>query len=80
MKYCYECGKKVSFFNSYYHPAIGEKAIVCSKCFDRIEESMEKYCDFILSESIDKEQEQSWNIASIKLKILNWWNHIKIAH
>jgi hypothetical protein len=49
MKRCYECGKELKFWQGYRHPAFGKKELVCSKCFDVLEESMEKYRDFILS-------------------------------
>ena len=49
MKNCYECGKELKFWEGYSHPVLGKKELVCSKCFDILEESMEKYRDFILS-------------------------------
>jgi len=50
MTKCYECGKELKFWNSYNHPTLGRKMLVCSVCFDKIEASMKKYRDFILSE------------------------------
>ena len=50
MKKCYECGKELKFWEGYCHPTLGWKHPVCSKCYDSIEESLDKYCSFILSE------------------------------
>ena len=50
MKTCYVCGKKLKFWQGYYHPVLGKKEVVCSKCFKSVECSLEKYRNFILSE------------------------------
>jgi hypothetical protein len=47
---CYECGRELKFWNSYYHPTLGKKVFLCSRCFDVVEVSMKKYCNFILKE------------------------------
>ena len=49
MKKCYECEKELKFWEGYYHPALGKKEFVCSKCFDSVKQSMENYRNFILS-------------------------------
>ena len=51
MKTCYECGKELKFWEGYFHPGLGHKELVCSDCFNRLEQSMETYRDFILSHS-----------------------------
>ena len=48
-KYCYECGKKISFWESRFHPVLGKKERVCSDCFSIVEESLENYRNFILN-------------------------------
>jgi hypothetical protein len=65
---CYECGKKIRIWNSYHHPSLGKKIFVCSKCYDLIEESMEKYRDFILKEFNDKKKKKKINKYSYKIK------------
>jgi len=57
MKKCYECGKELKFWEGYYHPSLGKKELVCSKCFDNVEESMDKYRNFILSGFKQKKEE-----------------------
>jgi len=77
---CYECGKKLRFWDGYYHPTLGKKVIVCLKCFDQIEESMENYQNFIIREFKNERQRKIIDIKDIKLKFLNWWNHQKSTH
>ena len=43
MKYCYECGKKLRFFEGCIHPTLGKKYLVCYKCFNFISISVEFY-------------------------------------
>ena len=77
---CYECGKKLRFWEGYYHPTLGKKAIVCLKCFYQIEESMENYRNFIIKEFKNERQIKIIDTKDIKLKFLNWWNHLKSTH
>ena len=80
MKKCYECGKELKVWEGYYHPALGKNEFVCSQCFDSVEESMENYCNFILSDF--KQDKKIWNVnnLNIRLKFLNWWNNFKTTH
>ena len=80
MKKCYECGKEIKFWEGYLHPALRRKALVCSKCFKSVEESMEKYRNFILSELKNEELESNVTISDIKSKFFKWWNKIKTIH
>ena len=66
MKECYECGKKLSFWNSYYHPTLGRKVSVCWKCHEKIGMSLKKYRDFVLNEF--KYNNQKNNIGIRKSK------------
>jgi hypothetical protein len=50
MKKCYECGKKLQFWEGYHHPILGKRELVCKECFDILEESILKYSDFIIKE------------------------------
>ena len=49
-KYCYECGKKITFWKSQFHPVRGKKVRVCPQCFDVVLESLEKYQAFVLND------------------------------
>ena len=80
MKKCYECGRELKIWEGYYHPALGQGTLVCSKCFERIAESMEKYRNFILSELKQEELESNVNISDIKSKFFKWRNKIKTIH
>lgn len=51
MKVCEECGKKLGIVEGYQHPTLGKKHLLCSPCFDQVSESVEKWKDFVLSNS-----------------------------
>ncbi len=45
---CNECGKKLGFVAGYRHPTRGKKYLVCSTCFDNVNESVKQWREFIL--------------------------------
>ena len=47
---------------------LGKKNLVCSKCFDIVEESLEKYQDFITSQFVTEEQQHFINDSYTQLK------------
>jgi hypothetical protein len=47
MKACVECGKNLGIIEGYRHPTMGKDNLLCSKCFDTVFESVEKYRGFI---------------------------------
>jgi len=47
MKVCVECGKKLGIFEGYQHPTMGKKKLVCSPCFEHVEESVAKWREFV---------------------------------
>ena len=47
---CYECGKEITFWKSRFHPVLGRTQIVCPECFTIIDDSLEKYRNFILND------------------------------
>jgi hypothetical protein len=49
MKICEECGKKLGFFEGYRHLTLGKEFLLCSSCFDRVDESVTKWREFVLS-------------------------------
>jgi hypothetical protein len=55
MKECAECGKRLGFFNGYYHPILGKKNMVCGHCFLRVDESVAQWREFVLSNSFNPE-------------------------
>lgn len=48
---CEECGKKLGIFEGYRHPTMGKNHFLCNPCFDQVEESMEKWEEFVMSNS-----------------------------
>jgi len=72
MKKCCECGKELKFWEGYCHPALGKKEIVCWNCHEAVEESMENYRNFILSDFEKQDQKKNEVISNIKSKFLNW--------
>jgi hypothetical protein len=55
MAECVECGKRLGFFEGHYHPTLGKKSLVCGSCFVQVEESVDQWRDFILSNSFNPE-------------------------
>ena len=53
MKECEECGKKLGIFEGYQHPTLGKKHLVCSPCFDQVEESVAKWREFVVANSFN---------------------------
>ena len=49
MKICEECGKKLGFFKGYRHLTLGKDFLLCSVCFDKVDESVAKWREFVLS-------------------------------
>ena len=76
MKKCYECGKELKFWEGYYHPVLGKKELVCSKCFNTVDENIENYHNFILSQFKQDEQDKDVINSNIKSRFY-WWNRFK---
>jgi hypothetical protein len=70
MKRCCECGKELKFWEGYRHPTLGKKELVCSECFDILEESLAKYRDFILKELKQGREIKIDNNSIVKYKNL----------
>jgi len=47
MKECVDCGKKLGIIEGYRHPVKGKDFLLCSKCYDTVSESVEKWSEFI---------------------------------
>ena len=52
---CIECKNKIGIFESYRHTVIGGKKYVCGNCFTVIDKSMEKWREFVISNSFNSE-------------------------
>jgi len=63
---CEECDKKLGILEGYRHPALGIKFLVCGKCFNKVDEDMERWSKFCLSDS--------FNAESSKIDIQEAWN------
>lgn len=50
---CEECSKKLGILEGYRHPIFGKKYLLCSKCFDIVSEFVEKWAEFVLSDSFN---------------------------
>jgi hypothetical protein len=88
MKECMECGKNLGIMEGYRHPTMGNNNLLCSKCFDTVFESVEKYRQFVSpymgffnkeTSTIDDMQKVGENIMkSIKKmqnRVSNLWFH-----
>ena len=38
MKKCTECGKELSLLEGHHNPSFGKRWLLCSNCYDKIEE------------------------------------------
>ena len=63
---CEECDKKLGILQGHSHPALGTRFLVCRKCYDKIDEDMERWSKFYLSDS--------FNVESSKIDIQEAWN------
>ena len=70
MKICEECGKKLGFFEGYRHLTLGKEFLLCSSCFDKVDESVAKWREFVLSYA------EFFNNVSVKNSLQ--WNPKKI--
>ena len=70
MKECEECGKKLGIVEGYQHPTMGRKHLVCSNCFDQVSESVEKWAEFVKTNSI--------NINNLEQSSVNDVNDLKV--
>jgi len=66
---CIECGKKLGFLEGYCHPTMGKKHHLCSPCFDQVSDSVEKWREFVMSNSFNANTKQM-NIQMYWKKIL----------
>jgi hypothetical protein len=81
---CEECGKKLGILQGYRHPALGTRFLVCRNCYDKVDESMEKWREFchsnlfnVKSSKIDIQE--AWNKSiSNDLQLQKWFNNLWI--
>jgi len=65
MKKCNECRKKLGFFEGYRHPTLGKENLLCSPCFDKVQQSVDQWREFVFSNSFNPE-------SFIKTTSFNW--------
>ena len=53
MKECEECGKTLGIFKVYRHPTMGKTHLLCSDCYNEVNESVIKWQKFILANSFN---------------------------
>ena len=75
---CEECDKKLGIMEGYRHPVLGNRFLVCGKCFDKIDESMERWYTFCLSDSFNTESSKvdirdAWDINISNEPLLQKW-------
>lgn len=52
---CIECGKNMSLFEGYKHPTMGIHFLICRECFEKVENSVERWGRFVLWNSFNPE-------------------------
>jgi hypothetical protein len=81
---CEECGKKLGILQGYRHPALGRRFLVCGFCFDKVDESMEKWSAFCHSNLFNTESSKTdiqvaWNKSiAHNLELQKWFNNLWI--
>jgi hypothetical protein len=81
---CEECDKKLGILEGYRHPALGTRFLVCGKCFDKVDEDMERWRKFCLSDSFNAESskidiQEAWNKnISNDPPLQKWFNNLWI--
>ncbi|MCJ7570470.1 MAG: hypothetical protein MUO82_01125 [Candidatus Thermoplasmatota archaeon] len=84
MVQCEECDKKLGILEGYRHPALGKRFLVCGNCFVKVDESMEKWREFCLSNSFNTESskihiQDEWNKSiSDNLQLQKWFSNLWI--
>ena len=79
---CEECGKNLGILHGYRHPALGKRFLVCRDCFVNVDESMEKWREFCLSNSFNAESSKihirdEWNKSiSDNLQLQKWFSNL----
>ena len=69
MTNCEECGKKLGIFEGYQHPTMGKKHLVCSPCFEHVEESVAKWREFVVNNSFNVNTSERTKQVSWKEKM-----------
>ena len=78
MKECVECGKKLGIFEGYQHPTMGKKHLVCSPCFEHVEESVAKWREFVVNNSFNVNTSEITQQVSWKEKMPDFAQSMKI--
>ena len=73
---CDECGKKIGIFGGYRHPVCGGNKYVCGNCFTMIDNSVEKWREFVLSNSFNNEK-LNYNFNNMFSSFSNLNNNLK---
>lgn len=73
---CEECGKTLGIFEGYRHPVMGKKHYLCYPCFEKVNESVDRWKEFVLSNSFNKEN-TSYNYDDIVSGFLKLNNNLK---
>jgi hypothetical protein len=50
---CIECGKNMNLFEGYKHPTMGIHFLICRNCFEKVENSVERWGRFVLWNSFN---------------------------
>ena len=48
MKRCEDCGKELGLLEGYHHPTMGKGYLLCTQCFEIVEDSVAKWREAVL--------------------------------
>ncbi len=69
MTECKECGKKLGILEGYQHPTMGKRHLVCSPCFEQVEDSVTKWREFVVNNSFNVNTSERTSHVSWKEKM-----------
>ena len=76
MTECVECGMTLGIFEGYRHPTMGKKHNLCSPCFDRVNDSVARWREFVYANSFNNEK-TSYNFNDMVSNFLDLNNDLK---
>lgn len=72
MKKCKECKKKLGFLEGYRHPTLGKEFLLCSRCFDIVDESVAKWREFVILNSFNNGSSKNSLQLNLKNKLTSF--------
>lgn len=72
IKKCEKCDKELRLLGGYSHPTLGKEFLLCSCCFDIVNESVEKWREFVIVNSFNNEYYKKSLPLNLKNKLTSF--------